>query len=259
MLHKIANAGATVIVTIHQPPPPVVRKIDNLILLRSGRLLYNGRMGKACEDHFASLGFEKPEDYNIADWILQVSQENSMETLEKAGFFDEKYKANVEKNKGDLEATSNEKRFKDSVSREATASQHVGFLHQTRLLYGREVKNLVRDKGSIMIRISSNVVFGLLFGLIFYGIGRSGYAEPAEVQGSYGAMANLLISTMFGVAQSSLMEFPKDRPVFLREYSTNHYSVLPYFLAKFSIECVVTFGQVIFQLVASFWLSKYTQ
>ena len=259
VLHKIAASGATVIVTIHQPPPPVVRKIDNLILLRSGRLLYSGKMGKACDEHFSSLGFHKPDDYNIADWILQVSQENSIESLEKAGFFDEKYKANIVMNKGDLEATSHGRRLKDSASREATASQHVGFVQQTRLLYGRETKNLVRDKGAIMIRISSNLVFGLLFGLIFYGIGRSGYDEPAEVQGSYGAMANLLISTMFGVAQSSLMEFPKDRPVFLREYSTNHYSVLPYFLAKFSVECIVTLGQVTFQLVASFWLMGFRQ
>ena len=62
---------------------------------------------------------------------------------------------------------------------------------------------------------------------------------------------------MFGVAQGSLMEFPKDRPVFLREYSTNHYSVIPYFLAKFSLELVTVFMQVAIQLLVAFWLMGF--
>mmetsp|Transcript_7448 Transcript_7448/g.13821 ORF Transcript_7448/g.13821 Transcript_7448/m.13821 type:complete len:376 (+) Transcript_7448:48-1175(+) len=70
VLGKIAEAGATVIVTIHQPPPPVVRKIDNLMLLMSGRLLYEGPMGLPVEEAFEEKKFPKPDDYNIADWIL---------------------------------------------------------------------------------------------------------------------------------------------------------------------------------------------
>jgi ABC-type multidrug transport system permease subunit len=49
------------------------------------------------------------------------------------------------------------------------------------------------------------------------------------------------------------MDFPKDRPVFLREYSTNHYSVLPYFLSRLSTECTVTFLQALVQLVTSYF------
>ena len=70
LLKKIADAGATVIVTIHQPPPPVVRKIDNLLLLLGGNILYDGPMGGPVEEIFESRGFPKPNDYNIADWIL---------------------------------------------------------------------------------------------------------------------------------------------------------------------------------------------
>jgi energy-coupling factor transporter ATP-binding protein EcfA2 len=70
VLKKIADAGATVIVTIHQPPPPVVRKIDNLFLLLAGRLMYTGPMGIAVEQKFTDFGYPRPNDYNIADWIL---------------------------------------------------------------------------------------------------------------------------------------------------------------------------------------------
>ncbi len=70
VLRKIADAGATVVVTIHQPPPPVVRKIDNLLLLLGGKIIYDGKMGMMVEDTFAERGYPKPEDYNIADWVL---------------------------------------------------------------------------------------------------------------------------------------------------------------------------------------------
>lgn len=51
----------------------MVRKIDHLILLLDGRLMYDGSVGPQLNDYFAEKGFSKPDDYNIADWIL-VSQ-----------------------------------------------------------------------------------------------------------------------------------------------------------------------------------------
>ncbi len=222
VLKNIAKAGATVIVVIHQPPPPVVRKIDNLLLLVQGEKLYDGPMGEPLEHKFNEHGQPKPDDYNIADWILQVTQVYTVEELKKAGFFADKGDVN--------EINKSVKPAKKSQS--TVATQHVGFMIQTRYLFDREFKNLTRDKLAMVIRVGSTFTFGLLFGLIFLGVGRSDYVMYTEVQASFGAMANLLISTMFGVAQSSLMEFPKDRPVFLREYSTDHYSILPYFLSK---------------------------
>mmetsp|Transcript_17817 Transcript_17817/g.49335 ORF Transcript_17817/g.49335 Transcript_17817/m.49335 type:complete len:637 (-) Transcript_17817:430-2340(-) len=252
ILRKIADAGATVIVTIHQPPPPVVRAIDNLLLLLGGRILYQGPMGEPLREAFASNGFPKPEDYNIADWILEVAQTNTIEDLEAKGFFA------GERNPKKPRPKSIQPLGKTAASNARKANKnHAGFFTQTRLLFDREIKKLVRDKMSFVVRIGSTTVFGLLFGTIFYAVGDASYLQYPEVMASFGAIANLLISTMFGVAQSSLMEFPQDRPVFLREYSTNHYSVLPYFLAKFTLECFTVFLQVVVQLVAAFFLMGF--
>jgi ABC-type multidrug transport system ATPase subunit len=70
VLKRIARVGAGVLVTIHQPPPTVVRKIDHIILLLAGRLMYDGSPGDQLLDYFAQKGFPKPVDYNIADWIM---------------------------------------------------------------------------------------------------------------------------------------------------------------------------------------------
>lgn len=79
VLKIIAHAGATVLLTIHQPPPTVVRKLDHLILLLSGRLVYDGAMGHQLYDFFAQKGYPKPNDCNIADWIMaSESDDNTM-------------------------------------------------------------------------------------------------------------------------------------------------------------------------------------
>ena len=145
-----------------------------------------------------------------------MAQTNSIEDLEKVGFF------NGRLNNGDVQQSQ-----KARNGALTAGTKHVGLATQTRLLFGRELKKLYRDRMAIVVRIVSNLAFGLLFGLIFFEVGKSTYIPYPEVMASFGAFANLLISTMFGVAQGSLMELPRDRPVFLREYSTNHYSVIP--------------------------------
>jgi hypothetical protein len=57
-----------------------------------------------------------------------------------------------------------------------------------------------------------------------------------------------MILAMFGTAQPSLLAFPEERPVFLREYSTNHYSVIAYFTCRLFMEALVTFIQIMIQV-----------
>ncbi|KAL3808107.1 hypothetical protein ACHAXA_001013 [Cyclostephanos tholiformis] len=256
VLKRIADAGATVIVTIHQPPPPVVRKIDNLLLLLGGRILYDGPMGHEVEETFKSRGYPKPDDYNISDWILQVAQTNTIDELRSSGFL----AVDDDDERTAIVASRDVKRMSTIASSDGSTravAEHVGLVVQTRLLFDRAIKQLFRDKLSFVIRIVVNLAFGLLYGCIFLSVGRSDYEYYPEVMASFGAQSNILIGTMFGVAQSSLMEFPKDRPVFLREYSTDHYSVLPYFLSKFSLECITALIQVLSQMVASFFLMGF--
>ena len=50
---------------------------------------------------------------------------------------------------------------------------------------------------------------------------------------------------MFGSALPTLIVFPEERPVFVREYSTNHYSVLSYFVSRLMLEAYLTAIQIL--------------
>jgi ABC-type multidrug transport system permease subunit len=63
---------------------------------------------------------------------------------------------------------------------------------------------------------------------------------------------------MFGTAQPALLSFPEERPVFLREYSTNHYGVLPYFLSRLTMEVCVTAGQILVQVVITYFMIGFS-
>jgi hypothetical protein len=167
--------------------------------------------------------------------------------LEQAGFFQ------IDANKIQNEEVYETQREANNVKPKPVINR-VGPATEIRLLFGREMKRLSRDRMAVLVRLGSIGFFGLFYGLIYLDIGKTDRADPLNLQAGFGAISTVLISTMFGVAQSALLDFPKDRPVFLREYSTNHCTVIPYFLARLSTECTVTFLQTLVQLVAAFFL-----
>lgn len=67
----------------------------------------------------------------------------------------------------------------------------------------------------------------------------------------------VVLMSMFGTAQPALLAFPEERPVFLREYSTNHYSVISYFMSRLTMEAVITALQVLVQCVISYFLISF--
>merc|ERR1712232_513655 len=86
VLKKVANAGASVLFTIHQPSSEIFASFDQLILLNQGRVMYQGPVANVPK-FFGERGFPNPQHYNPADWMMNVAQTVSMEDLGKRGFF----------------------------------------------------------------------------------------------------------------------------------------------------------------------------
>lgn len=123
-----------------------------------------------------------------------------------------------------------------------------GFSTQLRLLFDREMVNLYRDVSAVASRFGLTIFLALLMGAIFYDVGETDKAVAGNLQSHFGALIFVLINAMFGTAEPALLSFPSERPVFLREYSTNHYSVLAYFFSRLTVEAVITGAQVFVQV-----------
>lgn len=69
LLKKVAEAGNTVLFTIHQPSARIFFSFDKLILLNRGELMHIGRTSDVPRD-FLERSFPVPDNTNAADWIL---------------------------------------------------------------------------------------------------------------------------------------------------------------------------------------------
>ena len=69
VLKKVADAGSSVIFTIHQPASDVFMSFDNLLLMNKGRVMSAVPAVKTAE-YFAARGHPVPVHFNPADWIM---------------------------------------------------------------------------------------------------------------------------------------------------------------------------------------------
>lgn len=72
-----------------------------------------------------------------------------------------------------------------------------------------------------------------------------------KIQSTAGAISAMMISVMLQTGSPLLLQFPLERPVFLREYTGNMYSSCAYFVSKAMIELPLAFLQfsIVFGIV----------
>ncbi|XP_038697165.1 ABC transporter G family member 22-like isoform X1 [Tripterygium wilfordii] len=75
VLQDIAEAGKTVVTTIHQPSSRLFHKFDKLILLGKGSLLYFGKASEAMP-YFSSIGCNPLLSMNPAEFLIDLANGN---------------------------------------------------------------------------------------------------------------------------------------------------------------------------------------
>lgn len=129
-----------------------------------------------------------------------------------------------------------------------------GLVTQTQMLFAREINNLKRDTTALGARFGLTIFLSTLIGTIFLDVGSADFSNRINLQSSFGALIMVLLMSMFGTAQPSLLAFPEERPVFLREYSTNHYSVVAYFISRLTMEAFITGCQVLVMTCITYFM-----
>jgi len=249
VLKKVANAGSSVLFTIHQPSSEIFNSFDHLILLNRGLVMYQGPVA-GVPNYFGARKHPNPPNYNPADWIMNVAQSVDIDQLKADGFFPEDTRK-----LGEAFESGNSKHDALGITTHSDNSvlddRPVSFFTELRLLFTREITNFRRDTTALITKFGLTTFLGVLIGIIFLGVGDTSNESINNINSRFGALIISLMMGMFGTAQDALMKFPAERPVFLREYSTNHYGVASYFLSRLTMEATLTFMQIV-------WLSLLT-
>lgn len=245
LLRKISVAGSAVLCTIHQPSSEVFNKFDSCIILKSGNVVYQGPV-KGLLPHFASFGFPAPPNFNPADHVMNVVQRNDFSALEAAKLPTPPQELKV------LDSTKAS--FAKGSVKVSLPTAASSFMTQLKWLCWREVISLKRDPRPLKGRFLLTAFLYILFGLIFKDAGGRDDSIPQNLNSHFGAITMVSIVAMFGTAQTTLLLFPTERPIFLREYSTGTYSSLSYFVSKVCQELPLAFLQLLFAVTIIYWL-----
>ena len=228
-LAALAAGGRTVVATIHQPRSSVFASFDDLVLLAEGRVVYSGPASDALP-HFQALGHVCPPLTNPAEWLADlVAVDHSSPAAE----------AESGERVARLQAAwaASTKPGAPSPARGVRVGgvdhkPHVSVPSQLRLLAVRAWRQATRDKATTVARAVSNLSSAVIFGSIFWRLGRS----QTAIQDRLGLLQVASINAAMSALVKTLNIFPKERAVVDRERAKGGYSPTSYFLSKLAAE-----------------------
>lgn len=191
-----------------------------------------------------------PAGVNPADWMLTVSQMNTLEDLEKHGFFSDEEMVHEDHtsanpntcSSGDLvnvhmsSSSNHEVDASIQYQNHATVEPSFGVVvTQINLIMIREVRRCQRDVASTGSKIAVAFVGASMFSMVMNGVARNEVKSAFDLQAHAGA-AYFFLFTGIIATPALCLEFLDRRAMIDRELRTGHYSAAAIGLANFIVE-----------------------
>eukprot|EP00798_Chlamydomonas_sp_ICE-L_P023416 gene23416-30690_t len=252
-LQKMGAAGeCTVVCTIHQPQAKIFRLFHNLLLLKRGRIMYQGPAAEAVA-HFEKLGHTCPPHENPADHLMDILTPMQQEADKPIIDLHQRRAASLEiGNKfhsAYLESAPIIDLHQGAVRPLYMVREVIPWHHQFMVLLRRSMKEQWRKRGILLTSLLQTVVIAVLIGTTYFKIGTSQNSLTKRQPVLFFCTIN---QGMFG-ALMVINSFPAERVVSLRERAAGSYYVSAYFFAKSVSEMVFqAIVPVIFSLTVYF-------
>lgn len=259
LLKCLARGGRTIICTIHQPSARLFEMFDHLYTLAEGHCVYQGDVS-GLVPFLSSLGLDCPSYHNPADYVMEVACGEHGDVIDKLVLAVRNGKCSIynshEKNQKELLANGDTTAHKEGGDVAVTSSllhsdeslttlgPNPGFptssFRQFAILINRTFLSIIRDQMLTRMRLMSHIFIGLLIGLIYYDIGN----EASKVMNNAGCIFFTVLFLMFTAMMPTVLTFPMEMSVFVREHLNYWYSLKSYYIAK-------TIADLPFQIVFS--------
>ncbi|EPS64050.1 hypothetical protein M569_10730, partial [Genlisea aurea] len=217
------GGGKTVVASLHQVSSRGYRMVDDLLVLSEGRCIYLGK-GSEAMNYMEAMGLEPSFPMNPADFLLDLANGRGEDGEEMADMRQALVASYTNLLAPTVKSSLPTAAAVDNNSGEtAVATPATWFAHLAVLLH----RNLKQKRYETLLdpaRLLHVLAGSLLAGSIWW---RDGAAEDR-----LGLL--FFVSVFWGVLPSSAaaFAFPNDRPLFLKERSSDMYSLSSYFAAR---------------------------
>lgn len=270
LLKSLARGGRTVICTIHQPSARLFEMFDKLYILGDGECIYQGSVA-GLVPYLKSMNYICPPYHNPADFVIELACGEYGDVLPqltksyREGKCEEYSRLQSDFNSlssshslsialGDFPATSSNGHspsatfrngasmavtvYSDGSGKSQTVVKNENWVHDTRfaanllvqfwILFKRAFIVFFRDQTLTHIRFSAPIFIGILIGLLYLKIGD----DASKAFNNAGFLFLCLMFLMFAAMMPTVLSFPLEMNVLVREHINYWYSLKAYYLAK---------------------------
>ncbi|KAK6931010.1 ABC transporter-like, ATP-binding domain [Dillenia turbinata] len=256
-LRQLAQDGHTVICSIHQPRGSIYGKLDDIVLLAGGALVYAGPARGEPLAYFSKFGYQCPDHVNPAEFLADLisidysSAENVYSSQKRIDGLVESfaevtstilYAAPLTRRLG----FQNGKKFHQKM----VVKKQGGWWRQFWLLLKRAWMQASRDGPTNKVRARMSIASAIIFGSVFWRMGKS----QTSIQDRMGLLQVAAINTAMAALTKTVGVFPKERAIVDRERAKGSYALGPYLLSKLLAEIPIgaafplMFGAVLYPM-----------
>lgn len=246
LLRSLADEGMTVMVTLHQPRNSIMARFDALMIMAEGRAIYNGPCNAYTDYLKNTLHCVIPQHENPYDILLDalnpaISESDDSTNIgvlpahyegSRAEFLaDLLFKSSL-KGSNDVSLVREPLESLDSVGDETT-SNTVNLLRWVQVTYTLLLRIgtiKLRDPMCLATQISSAVLMGLIFGMLYESSYKKSSVEFAILDTQM--CITMTIMMCVWLPYDVTLTFPKERKIFLRERKAGLYQTSAFFIAR---------------------------